>query len=71
LTRAGEQLGIATDRALLRFGLAVSRGLLMDLVAGEDPAEVDAAHDLLRLAGAPPGSRDLAESPDIGNRQSL
>jgi hypothetical protein len=64
LTRAGEQLGIATDRALLRFGLAVSRGLLMDLVAGEDPAEVDAAHDLfVRLAGAPPGSRILRNHP--------
>ncbi|MEU4242881.1 TetR/AcrR family transcriptional regulator [Actinoplanes sp. NPDC026619] len=50
--RAGERLGITTDRAMARLGVAVSRGLLMDLLAGEDPAEVDAAHDLfVRLAG--------------------
>ncbi|GAA2640066.1 TetR family transcriptional regulator [Paractinoplanes durhamensis] len=49
--RAGERLGIETDRAALRLGVAVSRGLLMDLLAGEDPAEVDAAHALfVRLA---------------------
>ncbi|GIF13628.1 TetR/AcrR family transcriptional regulator [Actinoplanes teichomyceticus] len=44
--RAGERLGIATDRAALRLGVAVTRGLLVDLLAGEDPAEVDAAHHL-------------------------
>jgi len=50
--RAGERLGIATDRAALRLGVAVARGLLIDLLAGEDPDEVDAAHDLfVRLAG--------------------
>jgi AcrR family transcriptional regulator len=49
--RAGERLGIETDRAALRLGVAVTRGLLIDLLAGEDPAEVDAAHDLfVRLA---------------------
>ncbi|GIF22020.1 AcrR family transcriptional regulator [Actinoplanes tereljensis] len=52
--RAGERLGVETDRAALRLGVAVSRGLLMDLLAGEDPAEVDAAHALfVRLAGYP------------------
>jgi AcrR family transcriptional regulator len=52
--KAGGRLGIVTDRAMLRLGVAVTRGLLIDLLAGEDPAEVDAAHDLfVRLAVAP------------------
>jgi AcrR family transcriptional regulator len=51
--KAAERLGVGTDRALSRLGVAVSRGLLMDLLAGEDPAQVDAAHDLfVRLATA-------------------
>jgi AcrR family transcriptional regulator len=50
--KAGERLGIVTDRAALRLGVAVTRGLLIDLLAGADPAEVDAAHELfVRLAG--------------------
>ncbi|MBO3742679.1 TetR/AcrR family transcriptional regulator [Actinoplanes flavus] len=50
--KAGQRLGITTDRAMARLGVAVARGLLMDLLAGEDPAEVDAAHELfVRLAG--------------------
>jgi AcrR family transcriptional regulator len=50
--RAGQRMGVATDPAMLRLGVAVSRGLLIDLLAGEDPGEVDAAHDLfVQLAG--------------------
>lgn len=50
---AGERLGMVTDPVMLRLGVAVTRGLLIDLLAGEDPAEVDAAHDLfVRLAVA-------------------
>ncbi|WP_221321485.1 TetR/AcrR family transcriptional regulator [Actinoplanes sp. L3-i22] len=50
--KAGERLGVTTDPAMLRLGVAVSRGLLIDLLAGDDPGEVDAAHDLfVRLAG--------------------
>jgi hypothetical protein len=45
-----------TDPALVRLGLAVMRGLLLDLVATEDYAGVDAAAlafiDLVRRAGA-------------------
>jgi len=45
-----------TDPALVRLGLAVMRGLLLDLVATEDCAGVDAAAlafiDLVRRAGA-------------------
>jgi AcrR family transcriptional regulator len=45
-----------TDPALMRLGLAVMRGLLLDLVATEDYAGVDAAArafiDLVRRAGA-------------------
>jgi AcrR family transcriptional regulator len=41
-----QRLGITVDRAMLRLGVAVNRGLLMDLLAGDDPGEVDAAHDL-------------------------
>ena len=46
----------ATDPALARLGLAVMRGLLLDLVATEDSAGVDAAAqafaELVRRAGA-------------------
>ena len=53
--KAAERLGVTTDRATLRLGVAVNRGLLIDLLAGEDPDEVDAAHDLfVRLAGGNP-----------------
>ncbi|CAM3077280.1 TetR family transcriptional regulator [Mycobacterium intermedium] len=47
--------GDATDPALVRLGLAVMRGLLLDLVATDDDAGVTAAADvfadLLRRAG--------------------
>jgi AcrR family transcriptional regulator len=46
-----ERLGIEPDPALLRLGVAVSRGLLLDLLAGATIEEVTAAHDLfVRLA---------------------
>ena len=45
----------AIDPALVRLGLAVMRGLLLDLVGTDDHAGVDAAAqafiDLVRLAG--------------------
>ena len=45
-----------TDPALVRLGLAVMRGLLLDLVATEDRTGVDAAAEafvgLVRRAGA-------------------
>ena len=37
-------IGVASDPAELRVGVAVSRGLLLDLVAGADYAEVDEAY---------------------------
>jgi hypothetical protein len=44
--------GLNPDRAMVRLGLAVVRGLLLDLVATNDDAGVDAAAkafaDLLR-----------------------
>jgi AcrR family transcriptional regulator len=47
--------GRAVDPALMRLGLAVARGLLLDLVATEDDDGVDAAAqvfiDLVRQAG--------------------
>jgi AcrR family transcriptional regulator len=42
-TVAGE-LGLDADPVELRLGVAVSRGLLLDLVAGADLAEVDASY---------------------------
>jgi AcrR family transcriptional regulator len=46
-----ERLGIESDPAMLRLGVAVSRGLLLDLLAGATEEEVNAAHDLfVRLA---------------------
>jgi AcrR family transcriptional regulator len=45
------RLGIQPDRALLRLGVAATRGLLLDLLAGADYEEVTAAHELfVRLA---------------------
>jgi len=41
---AGKEIGVASDPAELRVGVAVSRGLLLDLVAGADYAEVDQAY---------------------------
>jgi AcrR family transcriptional regulator len=39
-----DRLGTGTDRAELRLGVAVTRGLLLDLVGGADPDEVDASY---------------------------
>jgi AcrR family transcriptional regulator len=39
-----DELGLATGPAELRLGVAVARGLLLDLVAGADLAEVDLAY---------------------------
>lgn len=50
--------GTPVDPAVVRLGLAVTRGLLLDLVATEDEASVDEAAaafvHLLRAAGPPP-----------------
>src|SRR3954447_19652536 len=43
LDAVDEQTGGAADRAMVRLGLAVIRGLLLDLVATGDAAGVDAA----------------------------
>ena len=55
LADVDEMTGGAVDPALARLGLAVIRGLLLDLVATDDDAGVDAAAhalvDLLRRAG--------------------
>jgi AcrR family transcriptional regulator len=57
LAAADEQTGGRVDPALARLGLAVTRGLLLDLVATDDEAGVDAAAaaftDLLRRATEP------------------
>jgi len=41
---AGKEIGVASDPAELRVAVAVSRGLLLDLVAGADYVEVDEAY---------------------------
>ncbi|MGD9530323.1 TetR/AcrR family transcriptional regulator [Pseudonocardia sp.] len=41
---AAEALGIPPDPAGVRLGIAVTRGLLMELLAGADGSEVDAAY---------------------------
>ena len=48
-----EGLGLPPERADLRLGIAVTRGLLLELVAGAEPAEIDAAYRLFvdRSAG--------------------
>lgn len=54
LDAVDERAGGTVDRALIRLGLAVTRGLLLDLVATGDEAGVDAAAasfvELLRKA---------------------
>jgi len=60
LDTADERTGGAVDPALARLGLAVTRGLLLDLVATDDEAGVDAAAAafvaLLRAMIAAPGT---------------
>ena len=43
LSEAGKVAGETADPALVRLGLAVTRGLLLDLVATDDDAGVTAA----------------------------
>jgi AcrR family transcriptional regulator len=43
---AQERLGFAVDPVALRLGVAVSRGLLLELVAGAEPVDVDASYRL-------------------------
>jgi AcrR family transcriptional regulator len=43
---AGRRLGLAVDPAALRLGVAASRGLLLELLAGADPDEVTASYRL-------------------------
>jgi AcrR family transcriptional regulator len=55
---AAVHMGQSTDPAALRLGVAVTRGLLLDLAAGADEAEVRASYerfmDLLEAASPPP-----------------
>ena len=41
---AAQVRGVPADPAELRLGVAVTRGLLLDLVAGADATEVDASY---------------------------
>ncbi len=43
---AARQLGLPVDRDALRLGVAASRGLLLELLAGADPAAADASYRL-------------------------
>jgi AcrR family transcriptional regulator len=43
---AATQLGVDADPVALRLGVAVSRGLLLELLAGADPDTVDASYRL-------------------------
>jgi AcrR family transcriptional regulator len=42
---AAARLGVDADPAALRLGVAVSRGLLLDLLAGDPPEQVEAAYE--------------------------
>lgn len=55
---AAARMGVDADRVAMRLGVAVSRGLLLDLLAGAPKEEVDAAYELfIRLYedALPPG----------------
>jgi len=41
-----ERLGLPDDPAALRLGVATARGLLLELLAGADPGEVDRSYEL-------------------------
>jgi AcrR family transcriptional regulator len=43
---AAARLGLTADPAAIRLGVAVSRGLLLDLLAGADPDQVTASYEL-------------------------
>lgn len=60
LAQVDELTGGAADPAMVRLGLAVARGLLLDLVATGDDEGVDAAaaHWVTLLRGRPPGPAD-------------
>jgi AcrR family transcriptional regulator len=45
-TTVAKQLGLAVDPAAMRLAVAVARGLLLDLLAGSPPAQVNASHEL-------------------------
>jgi hypothetical protein len=45
---AAETLDVPADPALMRLGVAVTRGLLLDLLAGTPREEVDAAYEMFR-----------------------
>ena len=58
-----ERLGVAGDPAELRLGIAVTRGLLLELVAGTPLADVDAAYRrFVDLYDAAAGSDRHADS---------
>ena len=46
--QAAGRVGLPADPAMVRLGVAVSRGLLIDLLAGTPREEVDAAYELFR-----------------------
>jgi AcrR family transcriptional regulator len=43
---AARRLGVPVDPAAVRLGVAVARGLLLELLAGAAPADVDASYQL-------------------------
>jgi AcrR family transcriptional regulator len=67
-----ERLGVAGDPAELRVGIAVTRGLLLELVAGTPLADVDAAYrrfvDLYDPGTRAAGQADPARQSNDGRR---
>ncbi len=67
-----ERLGVAGDPAELRLGIAVTRGLLLELVAGTALADVDAAYrrfvDLYDAAAGSDGHADPDAQSSVGRR---
>jgi AcrR family transcriptional regulator len=61
-----ERLGLPPDPAGLRLGVAVARGLLLDLAAGADADEVDAAYR--RFVDLTEAEREAAPSDRPGGK---
>lgn len=66
-----DRLGTAADPVELRLGVAVSRGLLLDLVGGADPDEVDASYRrFVQLYAAAPSEPGPSRRQDEAGRST-
>jgi len=66
---AGSQLGLRADATAMRLGVAVTRGLLLDLLAGADKRDVTSAYELFVDLLERSAETATPRSPGIHERQ--